>query len=205
MNVLIADDHVIVREGLKLALALEPDMKVIGEARNAQETLKAARTLEWDVMILDYSMPGGNGLTVLKAIKESFPSRPVLMLSMHPEDAMAVPALRAGAAGYLNKECAIDELTGAIRTAASGKKYVSAALAEQLAAGLDHGAKRSLSDREHSVMGMLANGKSISQIARELVLSPTTVSTYRNRILKKLALENNADLVRYAIKQGLMA
>jgi DNA-binding NarL/FixJ family response regulator len=208
VNVLIADDHAIVREGLKQILAFEPDMKVIGEAGNAQETLQAARTLEWDVMVLDYAMPGSNGLSVLKTIKESFPSRPVLMLSMHPENAMAVSALRAGAAGYMNKECAIKELTVALRKVISGKKYVSAALAEQLAAGLEDGIKgpphESLSEREYRVMRMLAQGKSISQIALELLLSPNTVSTYRIRILKKLALENNAGLVRYAVKYDLM-
>lgn len=208
MNVLIADDHTVVREGLKHILALDPDMKVVGEARNAQETLQAAHNLEWDVMILDYSMPGGNGLAVLKSIKEAYPLRPVLMLSMYPEDAIAIAALRAGAAGYMNKESAAEELTVAIRKAMSGKKYVSAALAEQLAAGLEDGAKgvphESLSDREYRVMWMLANGKSISQIAEELLLSPNTVSTYRNRILKKLEIENNAGLVRYAMKHGLM-
>ena len=208
MNVLIADDHAVVREGLKHILALEPDMKVIGEAGNAQEALQAARNLEWDVMLLDYSMPGGNGMTVLKSIKKSFPSRPVLMLSVYPEDPIAVSALRAGAAGYMHKGCASEELTVALRTAISGKKYVSAALAERLAAGVGDGVKgpphESLSDREYRVMWMLAKGKSVSQIAEELVLSQSTVSTYRNRILKKLALENNAGLVRYAIKHGLM-
>lgn len=208
MNVLIADDHAVVREGLKHILNLAPDMKVVGEAGNAQETLQAARNLEWDVMILDYSMPGADGLTVLKSIKESFPSRPVLMLSIYPEDGMALSALRAGAAGYVNKGCASEELTVALRKAISGKKYVSAAFSEQLAAGLEDGAKasphESLSNREYRVMWMLAKGKSISLIAEELVLSRSTVSTYRNRILRKLALENNAGLIRYAIKHRLM-
>jgi DNA-binding NarL/FixJ family response regulator len=183
-------------------------MKVVGETGNAEETLQAARKLEWDVLLLDYSMPGGNGMTVLKSIKELFPSRPVLMLSVYPEDPIAVSALRAGAAGYLNKACALEELTVALRTAVTGKKYVSAVLAERLAAGLEDGVKagahEALSDREYRVMWMLAKGKSISQIAEELLLSQSTVSTYRNRILKKLVLETNADLVRYAIKQGLM-
>ena len=208
MNVLIADDHAVVREGLKHIVNLAPDMKVIGEAGNAQETLQAARNLKWDVMILDYSMPGANGLTVLKSIKESFPSRPVLMLSIYPEDDMALSALRAGAAGYVNKGCASEELTVALRKAISGKKYVSAALADRLAAGLEDGTKaaphESLSDREYRVMWMLAKGKSISLIAEELVLSRSTVSTYRTRILKKLTIENNAGLIRYAIKHRLM-
>ncbi len=208
MNVLIADDHAVVREGLKHIVNRAPDMKVIGEAGNAQETLQAARNLEWDVMILDYSMPGANGMTVLKSIRESFPSRPVLMLSIYPEEAMALSALRAGAAGYVNKGCASEELTVALRKAISGKKYVSATLADRLAAGLEDGTKaaphESLSDREYRVMWMLAKGKSISLIAEELVLSRSTVSTYRTRILKKLTIENNAGLIRYAIKHRLM-
>ena len=208
MNVLIADDHAVVREGLKHILDLAPDMKVVGEAGNAQETLQAARNLEWDVMILDYSMPGADGMTVLRSLKESFPSRPVLMLSIYPEDVMALSALRAGAAGYVNKGCASEELAVALRKAISGKKYVSAAFSERLAAGLEDGAKgalhESLSHREYHVMFMLAKGKSISLIAEELLLSRSTVSTYRNRILKKLALDNNAGLIRYAIKHRLM-
>ncbi len=207
MNVLIADDHPLVRQGLKQLLAAEPDMRVVGEAKNAGETLELVRDVEWDVLILDYSMPGGNGLVVLKEIKRSYPRRPVLVLSMHPEDAIAVAVLRAGAAGYINKESASEELTVAIRKAVSGGKYVSASLAEMLAAGLENGAPprphESLSDREYRVMWMIASGMSITSIAEELVLSPNTVSTYRIRILKKLKLETNADLVRYAIKHRL--
>ena len=208
MNILIADDHTVVREGLKQILAAEPDMVVVGEAKNFGETLEVVRKLDWDVLILDYSMPGGNGLRVLKEIKQSYPRRPVLILSMHPEDAIAISALRAGAAGYINKECASEELTVAIRKAVSGKKYVSASLAEKLALELEEGSEgllhESLSDREYRVMWMIASGKSISNIAEELALSPNTVSTYRIRILKKLKLESNTDLVRYAIKHGLV-
>ncbi len=183
-------------------------MVVVGEARNARETLELARNLEWDALILDYSMPDGNGLVVLKEIKQSYPRRPVLILSMHPEDSIAISVLRAGAAGYINKECASEELTVAIRKAVSGKKYVSASLAEKLALELEDGSQalphESLSDREYRVMWMIASGKSITHIAEELFLSPNTISTYRIRILKKLKLENNADLVRYAIKHRLM-
>ncbi|HWH48639.1 MAG TPA: response regulator transcription factor [Burkholderiales bacterium] len=208
MNIVIADDHPLVRQGLKQLLAAEPDMAVVGEAKNAGETLELARNLEWDVLILDYSMPGGNGLVVLKEIKRSYPRRPVLILSMHPEDSIAISVLRAGAAGYINKECASEELTVAIRKAVSGGKYVSTSLAEKLALELEDGARarphESLSDREYRVMWMLASGKSITQIAEELFLSPNTISTYRIRILKKLKLEHNADLVRYAIKHRLM-
>jgi len=208
MNILIADDHTVVRQGLKQILAAEPDMSVVSEAKNFAETLEAVRNVDWDVLILDYSMPGGNGLQVLKEIKHAFPARPVLILSMHPEDAIAISALRAGAAGYINKECASEELTIAIRKAVSGKKYVSAALAEKLALELEAGSEglphESLSDREYRVMWMIASGKSISNIAEELILSPNTVSTYRIRILKKLKLDSNTDLVRYAMKHGLV-
>jgi two-component system invasion response regulator UvrY len=208
MNVLIADDHTVVRQGLKQILAAESDMVVVGEARNASETLELARNLDWDVLILDYSMPGANGLDVLKQIKHSYSRRPVLILSMHPEDAIAISTLRAGAAGYINKECASEELTVAIRKAVSGKKYVSASLAEKLAVELEDGSERPLhellSDREYRVMWMIAAGKSITHIAEELFLSPNTVSTYRIRILRKLKLENNAELIRYAIKHQLM-
>ncbi len=181
---------------------------VVGEAKNATETLELARNLEWDALILDYSMPDANGLVLLKEIKQSYPGRPVLILSMHPEDSIAISVLRAGAAGYINKECASEELTVAIRKAVSGKKYVSASLAEKLALELEDGSQalphESLSDREYRVMWMIASGKSITHIAEELFLSPNTISTYRIRILKKLKLENNADLVRYAIKHRLM-
>jgi len=208
MRILIADDHPLVRQGLKQLLAAEPDMTVVGEAKNADETLELARSLEWDVLILDYSMPGGNGLVVLKEIKRSYPRRPVLVLSMHPEDSIAISVLRAGAAGYINKECASEELTVAIRKAVSGGKYVSPSLAEKLALELEDGSRarphESLSDREYRVMWMIASGKSITHIAEELFLSPNTISTYRIRILKKLKLENNADLVRYAIEHRLM-
>jgi len=208
MRILIADDHPLVRQGLKQLLAAEPDMLVVGEAKNATETLDLARNLEWDVLILDYSMPGGNGLVVLKEIKRSYPRRPVLVLSMHPEDSIAISVLRAGAAGYINKECASEELTVAIRKAVSGGKYVSPSLAEKLALELEDGTRarphESLSDREYRVMWMIASGKSITHIAEELFLSPNTISTYRIRILKKLKLEHNADLVRYAIKHRLM-
>ena len=208
MKILIADDHTVVRQGLKQILAAEPDMVVVGEAKNVAETLEVAHNLDWDVLILDYSMPGGNGLRVLKQIRQSYPRRPILILSMHPEDAIAVSALRAGAAGYINKECASDELTVAIRKAISGKKYVSPSLAEKLAVEIEEGSEglphEALSDREYRVMWMIASGKSITNIAEELFLSPNTISTYRIRILKKLKLENNAELVRYAIKHGLV-
>jgi DNA-binding NarL/FixJ family response regulator len=206
-NIIIADDHAVVRKGVRQILASEPDMQVVGEARNFDETLEAVRDLQWDVLILDYFMPGGNGLQVLKQIQKSHPKRPVLILSMHPEEAIAVSALRAGAAGYICKDSAAEELPVAIRKAVSGGKYVSTSLAEQLALELGEGSEglphESLSDREYRVMWMIASGKSIAHIAKELALSPNTVSTYRLRILKKLKVDNNADLVRYAVRHGL--
>ena len=208
IKIIIADDHAVVRQGVKQILGAEPDMRLVGEARNFEETLEVTRKLAWDVLILNYSMPGGNGLQVLKQIKHAYPRRPVLILSMPPEAVIAGSALRAGAAGYVSKESASEELTVAVRKAVSGKKYVSASLAEKLAGELGEGprglAHESLSDREYRVMGMLASGKAITHIAKELALSPNTVSTYRNRILKKLKLENNADLVRYAAKHGVL-
>jgi two-component system, NarL family, invasion response regulator UvrY len=208
VNVLIADDHPIVRKGLRQILAAEPDMALVGEATNAGETLELARRLEWDVIILDYSMPGRSGLDLLKEIRQSYPERQILVLSMHPEDSTAVSVLRAGAAGYVSKDCASEELTVAIRKAMSGKKYVSATLAERLALELEGGQEKlphqALSDREYRVMWMIASGKSIKDIAGDLALSSNTISTYRARILKKLGLKNNAGLVRYALRHRLM-
>ena len=208
MNILIADDHPIVRQGLRQILASESDMTLVGEATNAGETLELARKLEWDVIILDYSMPGRSGLDLLKEIRQSYPQRQILVLSMHPEDSTAVSVLRAGAAGYISKECASDELTVAIRKAINGKKYVSATLAERLALELEGGMEKlphqALSDREYRVMWMIAAGKSIKEIAGDLALSSNTISTYRARILKKLNLKGNAGLVRYALRHRLM-
>lgn len=207
-KILIADDHAVVRKGVRQILAEEADLQVVGEAANFEETLQAARDLEWDVLILDYSMPGGDGLQVLKRIHKSHPKRPILVLSMHAEEVVAIPALRAGAAGYISKDSASEELPAAIRKAVSGEKYVSASLAQRLALELEEGSQarphESLSDREYRVMWMLASGASITRIAAELSLSPNTVSTYRTRILRKLKLANNADLVRYAVKYGLL-
>ncbi len=208
MNILIADDHPVVRQGLRQILAAEPDMTLVGEATNAGETLELARRLEWEVIILDYSMPGRSGLDLLKEIRQLYPQRQILVLSMHPEDTTAVSVLRAGAAGYISKECASEELTVAIRKAVGGKKYVSATLAERLALELEGGMEKlphqALSDREYRVMWMIASGRSIKDIAEDLVLSSNTISTYRARVLKKLNLKSNAGLVRYALRHRLM-
>ena len=208
MRILIADDHPIVRTGLKQILAAERDMMVVGEAKNGQEALEMGRTLDWDIAVLDYSMPGRSGVDLLKEIKRHHPNRPVLVLSMFPEELHATQVFKAGGAGYLNKETAGEELTSAIRKVAKGGRYVSPTLAEKLAAELSPGNEKEphemLSDREYRVMWLLASGKSISRIAKEMILSPSTISTYRTRILRKLGLVNNAQLVHYAIKRQLI-
>ena len=208
MRILIADDHAVVRRGLKEILASEHDMEVVGEAKNGDEALELVRKLDWDVAVLDFSMPGRSGVELIKEIKRRHPGRPVLVLSMLPEEAHAAQVFKAGGSGYINKESAGEELTAAIRKVASGGKYVSANFAEKLATDLAPDAEKplheTLSDREYRVMWLLASGKQINQIAAEMFLSPSTISTYRARILKKLKLTDNAALVRYAVKQQLI-
>ncbi len=208
MKILIADDHPVVRHGLKQILAMDPEMVVVGEAKNGNEALELARKLEWDVAILDYSMPGRSGLELLKEIRREYPGRPVLILSMHPEELHATRVLKAGGAGYISKESASEELTAAIRKVMKGGKYVSPGLAERLAFELAPDTQKplheTLSDREYRVMWLLASGKQINQIAKEMFLSPNTVSTYRARILRKLQLSNNAQLVQYAVRHQLI-
>ena len=208
MRVLIADDHPVVREGLKQILLADPEFEVSGEAEDGDEVLDLARRVEWDVALLDFSMPGLHGLELVRVLKHEFPSRPVLVLSIHPEGVHAKRVLKAGGSGYLHKASAAQELTSAIRKVASGGKYLSPALTEQFAFDLIPGHRKplheSLSDNEYRVMWMFASGKSIKQIARDLSLSPSTVSTYRARIQKKLSLSSNAELVRYAVSHNLV-
>lgn len=208
MKILIADDHPVVRHGLKKILATDAELTVVGEAKNSQEAADLARKIEWDVAILDYSMPGRSGIDLLKEIKLQHPERPVLILSMYPEELHATRVLKAGGAGYMNKDSAGEELIAAIRKIRKGGKYISPALADKLAADLTIGDDKplheSLSDREYRVMWLLASGKAISQIAEEMFLSPSTISTYRSRVLKKLNVANNAALVQYAIKNQLL-
>lgn len=208
MKILIADDHPVVRHGLKKILATDAELTVVGEAKNSQEAADLARKIEWDVAILDYSMPGRSGIDLLKEIKLQHPERPVLILSMYPEELHATRVLKAGGAGYMNKDSAAEELIAAIRKIRKGGKYVSPALADKLAGDLTSGGDKplheSLSDREYRVMWLLASGKAISQIAGEMFLSPSTISTYRARVLKKLNVDNNAALVQYAIKNQLL-
>jgi len=208
MRILIADDHAVVRQGLKQILASDPEVVVTGEARDGAEAIALARKVEWDVAVLDYSMPGPSGLDLLNEIKREFPERPVLVLSMHPEDVHATRVLKAGGSGYITKESASQELTSAIKKVANGGKYISQSLAEILALEISPDNRKllheALSDREYRVMWLLASGKQINQIAKEMSLSPSTVSTYRSRILKKLKLGSNAELVRYAISHRLV-
>jgi len=208
VRVLIADDHPVVRQGLKTMLSADPDVTVVGEASDGDEALALVHSLEWDVAVLDYSMPGRGGVDLLAAVKHDYPDRPVLILSIYPEDPHGMRALKAGAAGYISKESASEDLTAAVKKVMSGGRYVSASLAEKLAARLtpeqDRPPHERLSDREYRVMWLLASGRSLQQIAEEMHLSPSTVSTYRGRILKKLALTSNVELVHYAIRNKLV-
>jgi two-component system, NarL family, invasion response regulator UvrY len=209
IRILIADDHAVVRCGLRQVIAEEPDMKVVGEAENSQELLALARSLSYDLILLDITMPGRNGLDVLRELKKEYPKRPILILSMHPEDQYAVHAFRAGAAGYLTKESATEELVGAIRKVLSGGKYVTPALAERLALDLSADSEKAphatLSTREFQILCMIGIGKSVTIIADELSLSVKTVGTYWTRILEKMGMQGNAELIRYAIQNHLVS
>lgn len=207
IRILIADDHAIVREGLRKIVAADEQLTVVGEAQNGAELLNLVRGQSVDVVVLDLSMPGRNGLETLKDLKRDYPSLPVIILSMHPEDQYAVRAFRAGAAGYMNKESAPEELVKAIRKAFHGGKYISAEVAELLAeyvetkiVGEPH---KSLSDREFEVFKMLASGKTVGQIGDDMHLSVKTISTYRARILEKMQMTTNAELTRYALDFNL--
>ncbi len=208
MRILLADDHSVVRHGLKQILAEEFKKAVFGEASNGRQAIDLVWKENWDVVVLDITMPGATGLDVLKEIKQSKPKLPVLMLSMHPEDQFAVRMLKSGAAGYMTKESAPGELVGAVKKVLSGGRYVSPALAEKMAAFLSIDVQtlphERLSDREFVVLRMIASGKTVSAIAKELCLSVKTVSTYRTRILEKSGMANSAELTRYAIQHGLV-
>ena len=208
IRVLVADDHTIVREGLKQILAKCDDLVVAGEAANGNDVLKMVRDQAWDVLVTDMSMPGRSGIELIKLVREARPKLPVLVLSMYGEDQYAVRAIRAGASGYLNKESASDQLVSAIRKIAAGGVYVSAAVTEALFHNLrgDTAAAphEQLSDREFQVLRLIVSGKSSTEIAAELVLSPKTVSTHKTRILEKMRMSNQAELIRYAIEHKLM-
>jgi len=208
IRVLIADDHAVVREGLKQIVAENPDMAVAGEAATGHEVLEFVRRQACDLVLLDLAMPGKDGLDTLKELKTIRPDLPVLILSVYPEEQYAVRLLRAGAAGYLTKESAPEELVAAIRKVSTRGKYISASLGEKLAFLLESGTDRppheSLSDREYRVMIMLASGKTVTEVAEALYLSVKTVSTYRTRALQKLNMRNNAEFSLYAMKHGLL-
>ena len=208
IKILIADDHPIVRKGLKEILSEHPDMKVLGEAQNSHEVLNFVRKEHWDVVVLDITMPGRDGLDVLKELKKARPKLPVLILSIHPEEQYGVRALKAGASGYLTKESAPDRLVTAIRKILERGKYVSPGLAEKLAFDVEKDAQKlpheRLSDREYQVLGMIASGKTVGQIGGELSLSVKTISTYRARILVKMGMKTNADLTHYVIRSKLI-
>ena len=208
MRILLIEDHAVVRQGLKLILADHFKKAVFGEAQNATEALALVWNEKWDVVVLDITLPGRSGLEVLKEIKRSRPKLPVLILSMHPEDQFAVRLLKAGAAGYLTKESAVEELVGAIKKVMGGGRYISPSLAERMASYLAvdvHQAPHErLSDREFLILRLIGSGKQVGQIGRELSLSVSTISTYRTRILEKMDLKNNAELTHYAVQKGLV-
>jgi len=208
INVVVVDDHAVVREGLKRIISENPGMTVSGEAGDGYEAMSVVKANPCDVVLLDITMPNRNGLDVLKQIRAESPRLPVLVLSMHAEDQYAIRVLRAGAAGYLTKESAPAKLVQAIRKVVRGGKYVSPTLAEKLVFDLDTDTDKvpheTLSDREFQVLCMIASGKTVGDIAEELALSVKTISTYRVRILEKLQMKNNAEITRYAIKQGLV-
>jgi len=207
IRVLIADDHAIVRHGLRQIVSGTNDIVVAAEAEHAAGVIRALRNGTFDVVLLDISMPDRNGIDVLKQVHREFPQLPVLMLSMHGEDELGVRALRAGAAGYLTKQSAPSQLVSAIRHVASGRKYISALLAEELANHLqgDAGAPHvTLSDREFQTLRHIAAGKKLCEIAEKFSLSPKTVSVYRARLLQKLGLRNNTELTHYAIRHRLV-
>jgi two-component system invasion response regulator UvrY len=209
IKILVADDHAVVRNGLKQIVGDTSDMVIAAEASNGQEVLNKALKDDYDIVLLDITMPDINGLDILKEIKSQRPELPVLILSMHPEEQYAVRALKAGAAGYLTKESAPEELIRAMRKVSSGGKYVTLSLAEKLASVLETSAEKPLyqilSDREYQVLCMIATGKSVKQIANELLLSAKTISTYRSRLLRKMNMNNNIELTRYAIQNRLVS
>ena len=208
IHVLIADDHAIVRQGLKQILSETDDLVIAGEADDGVDALTLARQQHWDVFLLDVSMPNRNGIDTLKQLKKEFPRLPVLILSMHPEEQYAVRALKAGASGYLTKQSAPEQLVTAIRLVSQGKKYLSPAVALQLAEAISDHTEKSpherITDREYQVLVLIASGKTLTAIADSLNLGVATVSTYRARLLEKMGLKSTAELIRYGLENGLV-
>jgi DNA-binding NarL/FixJ family response regulator len=208
IRILIADDHPIVREGYKKILMSQPDMDVTGEAGNGQEVLDLIQKKDFELILLDISMPGRSGLEILKELKSQKPHMPVMILSIYPEEQYAVRAFRDGASGYLTKASTPKELISAIRKVSQGGRYVTEALAEKLTYFLHGDAEKAphekLSDREYQVMLLIASGKTVTQIAEELCLSVKTISTYRRHILEKMQFSTNAEITMYAIQNKLL-
>jgi two-component system, NarL family, invasion response regulator UvrY len=208
IRLLLIDDHALIRAGIRRILEAHGDIEVAAEAGTGAEALEVIRTDRFDIILLDLSLPDYSGIDLMKSIRSLLPHQKILVLSMHPEENYARRLIRAGAAGYLNKEAAPELLISAIRKIASGGRFVSPALAELLAIDLAEDASEApherLSDREFEVFERIVRGESVSEIARDLHLSPKTISTHRSRILLKMDLRNNADLIRYAIDQGLL-
>jgi two-component system invasion response regulator UvrY len=208
IQIVVADDHPVVRAGIKQIVAEAPDLQVGAEVGDGRELLNLLKEGSFDVIVLDISMPGMDGLELVKLLKNDHPRLPILILTLHPETRYAVRFLRAGADGYLTKANAADELIKAIRKVYGGGKYISAELAEKLASNLDPGSRQHpheiLSDREYQVMLRLASGKTVKEIGDELALSVKTVSTYRTRVLEKMNMKNNAQLMLYAINNNLV-
>jgi DNA-binding NarL/FixJ family response regulator len=208
IRVLIADDHPLLRSGLRQILAPEPDFEVPGEAEDSEQALKSVEESSWDVVVLDLSLPGRGGLDTLREIRRRRPNLPVLVFSMHSEERFAVRAIKAGAQGYLVKTRPPSELIHALRRVISGKKYVTPTLAEALANAIESGSEQApheaLSDREFQVVRAIARGQTVSEIAAQMSLSVKTVSTYRSRALEKMGMRSNAALTRYAIENGLV-
>ena len=208
IKILIADDHAVVREGVKHILSEMPDMLIAGEAGRGQEVLEKVGKNEYDLILLDIAMPGRDGLEILKDLKLQKPKLPVLILSMFPEEQYALRALKSGASGYLTKDSIPDELIKAIQKIVRGGKYISSSFSEKMLFSFDSDAEKplheTLSDREYQVMRMIASGKTLKEIADELALSVKTVSTYKSRILDKTGMKNNVELTHYAVKHRLV-
>lgn len=208
IRVVLVDDHAVVRRGIRQILSDSDNIEVVGEASNAGEMMQTLRALPCDVLLLDISMPGKNGIDALKSVKKEWPKLQVLILSMYPEDQFALRSLRAGAAGYLTKHSPPEKVIEAVNRLASGKKYITPETAESLAGVLDVNPDQAphelLSDREFQTMRFIASGKTLSEVAEMLCISPKTVSVYRARLLEKMKLKNNSELTHYAIKAGLI-
>lgn len=208
MKILLVDDHTILRAGIRQILQDEGGRFETGEAKNAAEAIKKLHAEKWDMVLLDISLPDKNGIELLKQIKAHWPQLPALILSMYSEDQFALRALRAGAAGYLTKESAPELLVQTIDKVINGKRYISSDLAERLVLELNSGIEKplhdTLSDREFEILRLIASGLSVTDISVELTLSVKTISTYRSRLLKKMHLKNNAELIHYAIKHQLV-